>query len=101
MRGWALDPDTAVSIRAHVLVDGRPIVSLVADGARPDVGRAYGRGDNHGLSATLRAANGTHLVCLYAIDSGGAGSRRIGCRNVKVVNRVPLGNLEGVTSSQG
>jgi hypothetical protein len=100
-RGWALDPDTTASITVHVYVDGKPVAALAANGSRPDVGRIYRRGDNHGFSGTVLAANGTHQLCIYAIDSAGGTNPRIGCTTVAVINRVPIGVLDGVTSSGG
>jgi hypothetical protein len=82
--GWALDPDTTSSIRVHVYVDGRATVALTAAGPRPDVGRIFGKGDNHGFTATLGAAPGTHKVCVYAINTPVATNPGIGCRNVTV-----------------
>jgi hypothetical protein len=101
IRGWALDPDTTASINVHVYVDGKVVKALAATLPRPDVGRVYRRGDNHGFSGTVNAANGTHQVCLYAIDSNGGTNPRIGCMNVTVTNRPPTGRLDEVTSSQG
>jgi hypothetical protein len=101
VRGWALDPDTTASIDVHVYVDGRATAALIAATSRPDVGRLYGKGNNHGFSGTVDAANGAHQVCVYAMDSSGGGNPRIGCRSVSVTNRVPIGELDAVASSQG
>src|SRR5450631_551819 len=62
VRGWALDQDTTSSITVHVYVDGHPVSALAATGSRPDVGRIYGRGDNHGFSASIAAPLGNHQV---------------------------------------
>jgi hypothetical protein len=99
VRGWALDPDTTESINVHVYVDGTAIVALTANISRPDVGSAYRRGDNHGFSGALNVADGTHQVCVYAIDSAGGSNSRIGCASVTVINHVPLGSLESATST--
>jgi len=74
---------------------------MTAAASRPDVGRTYRRGDNHGFSGTVGAANGTHQVCVYAIDSAGGTNARIGCATVNVTNRLPIGSLDAVTSSEG
>jgi hypothetical protein len=99
--GWAVDPDTTASINVHVYVDGRPTKGLAATLTRPDVGRIYRRGDNHGFSGAVRAANGTHQVCIYAIDSAGRSNPRLGCGPVKVTNRAPIGAIDAATSTQG
>ena len=101
VRGWAVDPDTTASIRVHIYVDGKATKALTAAGSRPDVGRIYRRGDAHGFSGSVNAANGTHQVCVYAIDSAGGANPRIGCRTVNVVNRAPTGHLDAVATSQG
>ena len=99
--GWALDPDTTASIGVHVYVDGRFTVALMAAGSRPDVGRIYRRGDNHGFSGAISAAYGTHQVCVYAIDSAGGNNPRFGCRAVTVVNHSPIGFLDSAVAASG
>jgi N-acetylmuramoyl-L-alanine amidase len=99
LRGWALDPDTTTSIAVHVYVDGRFAVALAATDSRPDVGRVYGRGDNHGFSGTVNAAVGTHQVCVYAIDSAGGTNPRFGCSTVSVANHPPIGQLDQVSTT--
>jgi hypothetical protein len=84
VRGWALDPNTTSSIRVHVYVNGVATASLAATGPRPDVGRIFGKGDNHGFTATVNAAAGPRQVCVYAIDSTGGTNPRIGCKDVTV-----------------
>jgi len=101
VRGWAVDPDTTASINVHVYVDGKATTALTAAGSRPDVGRIYRRGDNHGFSGAVGAADGTHQVCIYAIDSAGRSNPRLGCGPVKVTNRAPMGAIDAATSTQG
>ncbi|WP_136519415.1 hypothetical protein [Cellulomonas telluris] len=93
VRGWALDPDTTASIRVHVYVDGKPVRSLVASAARPDVERAYGRGAAHGFSTTIPAESGRREVCVWAIDTGGGANPVVGCRTVEARNEAPVGDL--------
>ncbi|WP_169166622.1 S1 family peptidase [Cellulomonas taurus] len=78
--GWALDPDTADSIPVHVYVDGKAVLALAANRARPDVDRAYGKGAAHGFVASATVAPGSHRVCVYAIDSAGGANPLLGCR---------------------
>jgi hypothetical protein len=101
VRGWALDPDTTASIDVHVYVDGRATAALTADTSRPDVGRLYGKGNNHGFAGSLGAANGVHRVCVYAIDSSGGANRGIGCTSVRVTNHAPIGGVDAAVSSKG
>jgi hypothetical protein len=99
VRGWTLDPDTISSIRVHVYIDGRAVASLAASGSRPDVGRIYRRGSDHGFAGSIPAAIGRHEVCVYAIDSAGRGNPLIGCKSVTVINHSPIGALDSVTST--
>lgn len=97
--GWALDPDTTSPIGVHLYVDGRWTLGTTAGGQRPDVAAAYHKGDLHGYNATFAATAGPHQVCAYAIDSSGGPNPQIGCKNVTVVNRVPVGVIDTATVS--
>ncbi|WHP17198.1 hypothetical protein [Cellulomonas sp. ES6] len=99
--GWALDPDTAASIRVHVHLDGKPVRSAAATASRPDVGRAYGKGSAHGFTTSFPAAAGRHEVCLYAIDSSGGANTKVSCRTVDVQNARPIGRVDTATSVEG
>lgn len=96
--GWALDPDTTASISAHVYVDGRAVQAVTANGSRPDVGRAYGKGDAHGYDVTVPAAAGQRQVCVFAIDTTGGTNPSVGCATVTVVNAAPIGSVDRLTS---
>jgi hypothetical protein len=98
VRGWALDHNTTSPIRVHVYVDGRATVALDAAGSRPDVGRVFGKGANHGFIAAFKATYGSHQVCVYAINTPAGPNPRLACRNVVVTNLAPVGALESVTS---
>ena len=94
--GWALDPDTTASIQVHVYVDGN--ATATANLARPDVGVAYGLGNDHGYAVTVPASAGTHTVCTYGIDTSGGTNPLLACRTVTVTNNPPpFGNLESAT----
>ncbi|MEP7194564.1 MAG: peptidoglycan-binding domain-containing protein [Actinomycetota bacterium] len=98
VRGWALDPDTTSPIRVHVYVDGVATASIAADTSRPDVGRIFGKGDNHGFVSTFDAAAGPHEVCVYAINTPAGPNPGFGCKSVVVYNKAPIGALDFVTS---
>jgi hypothetical protein len=100
VRGWALDPDTNASIAVHVYVDGRPVRAVTANGSRPDVGAAYGKGDAHGFATTVPATGGQHQVCLYLINQPAGANPQLACRTVQVGD-VPFGSLDGVTAAPG
>jgi hypothetical protein len=101
-RGWALDPDTRNPVRVDFWVDGRaPIGSLIADGDRQDVQRAYpGLGAAHGFDSTIAVPQGTHSVCAYAINTGAGGNQLLGCRTI-TVNTNPIGALDTVAAHVG
>ncbi|MBO1750951.1 hypothetical protein J4G33_03955 [Actinotalea sp. BY-33] len=102
VRGWALDPDTTASIRVHVYVDGKAVRSVLANGTRTDIGRIHGKGDQHGFSTSVPAADGRRNVCVHAMDAtGGRVNPQIGCKTVTVANTRPIGSLDSVTASAG
>lgn len=98
--GWALDPDTTASIGVHVYVDGKAVAAVTANGSRPDVGRAYGKGDAHGFAVTVPATGGTRQVCLYLINQPAGDNPVLACRTVQVGN-VPQGSLDALTVGPG
>lgn len=81
--GWALDPDTSASIETHIYVDGIG-VSVLANGARPDLVPHYNRGADHGFSYTWPLATGRHSYCLYAISGNQGVNSVITCGSVDV-----------------
>ena len=96
--GWALDPDTTSPITVRVTLDG-VAQEHTADAARPDVGAAFGKGDAHGFSVTLPAAEGPHTVCVEALKAAPSRDVPLGCRSVTVVNTPPFGWLDAVTAT--
>jgi SpoIID/LytB domain protein len=85
--GWAVDADVPTSpVGVHVYVDGRASRGVVADGARPDIARAYPHyGPNHGFSGTASVTPGRHTVCAYGLNQGhGTSSPSLGCQTVTV-----------------
>ncbi|WP_197058418.1 zinc-dependent metalloprotease family protein, partial [Modestobacter caceresii] len=99
--GWAFDPDQpTVSGQVHVYVDGQGR-SLTADGARPDVGKAYpGVGDAHGFSTSTTVAPGAHRVCVFAIDVDDPGQNTLlGCRSITTQQTLPVGSWDGLSAS--
>lgn len=101
-RGWALDPDASDrSIRVRIDVDGAPVATVPADGARADVARVYGTSsDRFGFSVPVTITSGTHEVCAYGLDATTAAPTRLGCSTVTPASaagkRLPIGPLDGV-----
>jgi hypothetical protein len=98
VRGWALDPETTASITIQVSIDGA-VRTLNANISRPDVGRLYGKGNNHGFSGVLTAGNGRHVVCVTAVNVGGGGNIVLGCQVVTVQNANPIGVLDRLSTT--
>ncbi|WP_341975319.1 hypothetical protein LTA6_003680 [Microbacterium sp. LTA6] len=105
--GWALDPDTASSIKVHLYV-GSAGKEYSADKVRADVAAANpGYGDRHGFSEALTLPVGKSTVCAYGINTGPGGHVLLGCKEATVAaqttdrGRVPFGNFEGVAVEAG
>lgn len=98
--GWVLDPDTTEPVTVHVYVDGKGAGALTANRSRPDVGRAYGLGDDHGYLATVAVPGGTHEVCLYGINQPAGANVLLACRTV-TVGAAPFGTLDSATGVRG
>ena len=103
--GWALDPDTTVSIPVHVYV-GAGGRAITADRDRADIAAAFpGYGRAHGFSELITVAPGTYDVCAYAINTGPGSHTLLRCSSVTVVavipelGRAPVGKLEGVKAT--
>jgi hypothetical protein len=97
VRGWAFDRDnTPTHIQVHAYVDGKGALAMDASSPRPDVGSAYGVGDNHGFVSRVPATPGAHTICFYAINvEGGGGNTSLGCSDV-TVPRPPIGHVDSV-----
>ncbi len=96
LSGWGFDPNSTEPIAVDILIDGQFTLSLTADETRPDIGRSFpGMGDNHGFSATIAAAAGTHTVCARGYNVGAGSDRDMACRQVEVGGD-PYGSVESV-----
>jgi hypothetical protein len=93
--GSALDPDTAATVDADVLVDGAVVKRTPASLARAPQPGFAAWGGNRGFSATLTLAEGTHSVCAYAVNAPGTpgSDRKLGCQTVSV-SHTPIGAQE-------
>jgi hypothetical protein len=82
--GWALDPDTTASTDVHVYVNGVGRAATT-DVVRPDVQAAYpGAGPRSGFDLIVpRQGSGPQDVCVYAINTAGAGANvALACRRL-------------------
>ena len=99
--GWSLDPDTSSPNEVHVYLDGTG-VALTANRSRPDVGRAFGRGDAHGFTYTAQVSPGVHDICIYGINTSGGANTLLLCRSVVAQDAPtapPFGVIDAVTPS--
>ena len=104
LSGWAYDPDVPTSpIDVGVSVDGRWVLSMRADGNRPDVGNAYPTaGPAHGFTGQLGLAPGRRTVCVVFVNAGGTGANSwVTCRILTAVavsrTNNPRGNVDSVS----
>lgn len=95
--GWAVDPDTSESIRAHVYIDGVGVANVPADIATPALASRMGSTrTNHGYSTVVpNVAPGSHNVCVFGINAAGSGSNTLlECRTVTVYSGSPYGAID-------
>jgi SpoIID/LytB domain protein len=90
VRGWIMDPDTPLPIAAHIYVDGKFKIGLLADDSRGDVENVYGNGLYHGFDETFALSPGRHQICVYAINAPTkTNNSKIGCASVSVSSDDP------------
>jgi hypothetical protein len=101
--GWAIDPKTSAPISVAVYVDGVATTNMAADMARTDVAAAFPSfGANHGYDLTVPvAADGTHTIDVYALDSTGNGNNPLLERSTVGVNATPFGSVDMVAQATG
>ena len=95
MTGWAIDPALGRSGGPVHLYVGGTGAAITADLPRPDVGAAFGLGDDHGFSYTMAGVPaGNHSVCAYAFRP--SGSVQLGCRPIAIGSN-PVGSVDLAT----
>lgn len=76
--GWAIDPDTTASINVHVYIDGVFKGAIPATGIRNDLALVFPFfGAAHGFTFSIPATAGSHNVCVYGINTAGAGTNAL------------------------
>lgn len=87
LSGWVMDPTSAAAVTVRVVVDGRAVATVPANGARPDVALAYpGAPSNTGYTASVPVASGAHTVCAVGVNVGAGRDVALGCAQVRVVS---------------
>ena len=100
--GWAADPSDSAPIDVHLFVDGAYRGAAAANGNRPDVAAAYpGYGSAHGFDAIVSVPDGTHVVCVEAVNNGPpAPNSLLRCSSV-TVRLSPFGQIDQLTFVPG
>ena len=95
--GWAFYPGSPAQVQ--VTVDGRPVATTPATGARPDVATVIpGAPRNAGFDAVVPITDATSTVCLATAVSGSSNSFPLGCRTVTVPIQ-PFGSFDVVSNA--
>jgi hypothetical protein len=85
VQGWAFDRDgIGKALAVRVVVGGKVVGTLTANGRRADVDRVHGGGVSHGFSGTVAVPSGLRSVCVTAMGVGAGGDRSLGCASVRV-----------------
>ncbi len=101
LSGWAIDGDAwTTPLSVQVSVDGVRS-TILANGKRADVARTYpNTGLLHGFTARYAVAQGTHRVCVTAVNLGYGQNTSFGCRSV-TLDDSPVAGLNTPTTSNG
>lgn len=87
VNGWAIDPDTKAAIKVYVTVDGRRHATVTANLSNASFGRTHPHyGPKHGYAAQVPLRDGTHRVCVVAINAGKGSNATLGCATLTGVN---------------
>ena len=97
--GWAFDPDSAAVIHVALTVDGHPLSTLSASGARPDVGLrhpTYGNDRGYAGTADLAAVPvGNHSFCAVALNVDAGADTSLGC-TMGIIRHSPFGSFDSL-----
>lgn len=94
--GWAIDPDTTGPTSVTVTVDGHSVVTAVARDPRPKLRLAYPAfGGHHGFDLSVPVADGTHQVCVKALDTAKGPATSLGCATLTAAHE-PVGAITDV-----
>ncbi|MEO6885438.1 MAG: fibronectin type III domain-containing protein, partial [Jatrophihabitantaceae bacterium] len=85
--GWATDPDATGPIHVLITVDSGTALDVLANGAGAST-------SGHNFAATIAATNGSHTVCVTAVNVGaGAGNSLPACSTI-ALNFNPFGSFD-------
>ncbi|MDP9181971.1 MAG: peptidoglycan-binding protein [Actinomycetota bacterium] len=103
VRGWTIDADTTEPIQVSAIVDGGVPTTVSALVPRSDVASSYPEwGANHGFQILIPLLDGTHEVCLVALNAIGTPGTdtQMGCSTINAQHN-PVGALSSLTSALG
>lgn len=99
--GWTVDGDGSGQRYVWVDIDGQG-KAVAINVPRPDVKAALPWAEtNTGFRAALPAPEGTHRVCVTAINSGPGANAPLGCRTVTITGDSPIGSIDAISASNG
>jgi hypothetical protein len=100
--GWAYDPSQpSTAITVAISVDGTKTPTTVAKASRTDIPAQYpAPGTAHGWSLKALATEGSHRVCISAVNVGTGSDASVGCRTVSL-NFSPVGAITGLRQVPG
>lgn len=94
LSGWAFDPDTTAPIKTIITDGGRPVLTLLADGAAKTH-------SGHAFAAALHLVSGRHTICAVGVNAlYGSHNSTASCRTI-TLRLSPLGNFESVGRAAG
>ncbi|MCU1595415.1 MAG: hypothetical protein JWO12_2807, partial [Frankiales bacterium] len=101
-RGWVYDPDSAAVVQVSHTVDGQPLTSVPANGARADIGARYPMyGGNRGYSTTVDLSTvpeGTHTLCAVGTNIDAGADFPMAC-TTGVVRHTPFGGFDSLVQT--
>lgn len=100
VRGWTFDRDKPTApVTVHIVVDATSH-DVVANVARSDIGAAHpSAGPDHGFDASYTVAEGSHTVCVTAVDIGFGSNVTFPCKTVRI-NFTPTASLSTLTATR-
>lgn len=81
--GWAIDPQTAGTVRVQITRNGAVVATVDAGGERSDLGdTAQHYGTAHGFDAGITPDPGRNRICVLIIGVGAGGDAGAGCAEI-------------------
>lgn len=97
LTGYAIDPDTTAPITIKITLDGRTTASLTADRYSATFAHNHPHyGGRHIFDAHLPVPNGSHHICVVAVNVGRGHNVELRCATVTGHND-PVGAITAVT----